>query len=244
MKHNYKKFAFTMAEMMVCLAVVSVLATILIPSMRSIRPDRSKTMFKKAYGVAEKVVYEMINNSEWYPATDIFVGFDNTKVVTINGVEYGTLQEPEIVYPEGATEEQKEELRAQARAEVDEKAKRKFCQLFATEVNKISAVSCKSHNAPAAGGAFEPSFVTSDGVWWLMPHSDFAPYQNYQSIWIDVNGSEKPNVIDIAGPASECPDNSTADIFEIQVRADGKMRANGRCAQRYMNDMNLMRNRM
>ncbi len=80
--------AFTLAELMVCLTIIAVISTILIPTLSKLRPNRSKAMFKKAYNIAERIVYELVNDQELYPISDDTVGFDNTSEVQYNGVDY------------------------------------------------------------------------------------------------------------------------------------------------------------
>ena len=139
---NTKKKGFTMAEMLVCLAVISVVATILIPTLGRIKPDKEKTMFKKAYSIAERVIYELVNDGELYPSTDIHAGFDNVKEVMYNDETYGAeIDESLNVQPEeGDTEEEiaqkllkQQQYQAQTHA-----AKSKFCQLFAMKLNTLS----------------------------------------------------------------------------------------------------------
>lgn len=88
MRNNKVKFGFTMAEMMVALAVMSVIATLLIPAIMQVKPDRSKILFKKAYYLSERIVSELINDEDAYPVEADKLGFDVTKKVTINGETY------------------------------------------------------------------------------------------------------------------------------------------------------------
>ncbi len=80
---------FTLAELMVCLAIISIIATLLMPAIGKLRPNKNKVMFKKAYYLTERIISEMINDEDMYPTVDGLVGFDNsTASVTINGVSY------------------------------------------------------------------------------------------------------------------------------------------------------------
>lgn len=88
MRKNKAKYGFTMAEMMVALAVMSVIATLLIPAIMQVKPDKSKVLFKKAYYLTERIVAELINDEDAYPLEDDKLGFDVTKKVTINGETY------------------------------------------------------------------------------------------------------------------------------------------------------------
>ena len=70
--------AFTLAEVMVVLAVMGILAAIMLPTIAGIRPNKNKAMFKKAYYIAERLVFEMVNDESLYPTTSDTVGLDNT----------------------------------------------------------------------------------------------------------------------------------------------------------------------
>ena len=51
------KKAFTLAEVMVTLAVFGVLAALLLPAIANVRPNKNKVMFKKAYYVKSRLLY-------------------------------------------------------------------------------------------------------------------------------------------------------------------------------------------
>lgn len=87
MKKNIKH-AFTLAEVMVTLALISIIATILIPAIMQVKPDRYKLLFKKAYTITERVVGELVNDDNLYPLVTGKVGLDNTATVTLNDKTY------------------------------------------------------------------------------------------------------------------------------------------------------------
>ena len=78
-----------MAEMLICLGLIAALAAILIPSLGQFKPDRNKMMFKKAYLLTERIVYELVNDEDLYKSGTGVVGFDNVDEVTYNGVTFG-----------------------------------------------------------------------------------------------------------------------------------------------------------
>ena len=184
------KKGYTLAEVLVVLALLGILATILLPAVSQIRPNKNKSMFKKAYYVAERIVYELVNDDDLYPLVEgKTVGFDNTVKVPYNGSTF-----------EGTT---------------------KFCQLFAKKINTVSnASSCIATNAaPTGSGTYKtPTFVSTDGVAWYVPISNFSATQ---TIYVDTNNEQKPNC---EYNSSSCKD---PDIFRIKVQADGKMYVDG-----------------
>ena len=88
MKNLTKYKGFTLAELMVCLAIISVIATLLMPAINALRPNKNKVMFKKAYYLAERIVAELVNDEEPYPFVEGKYGFDELDAVTINSETY------------------------------------------------------------------------------------------------------------------------------------------------------------
>lgn len=72
------KKAFTLAETLIVLAIIGVLATLLLSSLHGATPDKKKAMFKKAYSVAERAIGELVNDETLYPYDDTRIGFLNT----------------------------------------------------------------------------------------------------------------------------------------------------------------------
>lgn len=238
MKMKSYKFGFTLAEVMVCLAIISVLATILIPTLGQFKPNKTKTMFKKAYQISERVIYELVNDNELYPAGDGVYGLDNVGRVKYGNENYG--------------DDDNQESAA---------AKFKFCQLFALKLNTLedapacgvaSSYSCTSTGCPspwANNTAPNPStnvtFITTDGITWFLPYTNFtngtSTTENlaWKVMWVDVNGDKGPNKAD--STVGACTED--IDRFPIYIRNDGKMRVNTACAREYMNDVNLINTR-
>ena len=175
--------AFTLAEVMVTLAVLGVLASLMLPIIGQVRPNKSKALFKKAYFVAERMVYEMVNDEDLYPNTGTFVGFDNVSEVTYLSHDYGHKTD-------------------------NTKRNSKFCEIFARKVNTTSDTThCDA--AHAAFGA-TPSFETTDGVAWYMPFSNFSTTPQISRV--DVNGSNPPNCRQTAGNATSCKNPDRFEI--------------------------------
>lgn len=215
-----KRKAFTLAEVMITLAVLGVLASIILPAVSKIRPNKSKAMFKKAYYVAERMVYELVNDQDLYPSNGTHVGFDNTATVSYLGIDYPTNN-------------------TGSSANAGEGAK--FCQLFARKLNTASDdIYCDAdHAVPTGEGTFKTaSFVTSDGIHWYMPYSDF---KSEQDIYVDVNGSKLPNCrCSAANDPSTCYDCPLPDIFQIKVKPDGKMWVNSAVEKAYLRSNDSM----
>lgn len=208
------KNAFTLAELMITLTVCAFLAALLLPAIAYIRPDKQKVLFKKAYYVAERMVYELVNDEDFYPTTGETVGFANTVMASYLGYTYG--------------------------GDSDSEARSKFCKLFARKVNTTTDdIHCDAtHSTPTitttAGGAFkEPTLITTDGIAWYLPYSKFD--SGVQRIYVDVNNEAEPNCF---YNASTC---SRPDIFTIYLESDGKMYVDGVKEKEYLKSNNTTR---
>lgn len=89
----------------------------------------------------------------------------------------------------------------------------KFCELFASRVNKASgsATNCK---------AGEKTFTSIEGIDWYLPISSFDGSRPYEEIKFDVNGTTGPNC---NYNEETCPN---PDIFIYYIKPTGKLYTN------------------
>lgn len=59
------KKAFTLSEMLVCLAVIAVIVGILLSTIR-VKPNSNMVMFRKAYNITSNTVYEIMQTAAYY----------------------------------------------------------------------------------------------------------------------------------------------------------------------------------
>ncbi len=114
---------FSLAEVLIVVACVIVIAVLCLQVLKKIIPDREARMFKKAYNLTTRLVPSMVHDEDLYPEVDGKNApqfFGNTEWVIYEGKKY-----------EGPT---------------------KFCGLFAAKLNVVSSVSC-SANASLDGKA-------------------------------------------------------------------------------------------
>ena len=77
------KKAFTLAELLIALGVVGVLAAILMPIVHHIAPNQDTVMVKRVFFMTQNVVADLINDSACYPdktgniGSDKAFGFDD-----------------------------------------------------------------------------------------------------------------------------------------------------------------------
>lgn len=83
---NFNKLkAFTLAELLLCLAIISVIVTLTFPMVSKVRPNKHKALFKKSYYLTERIVHDLINDPDFYPETSGYIGFDDVSEVKFNG---------------------------------------------------------------------------------------------------------------------------------------------------------------
>lgn len=196
--------AFTLAEVMITMAILGVLASILLPAVSKMRPNENKTLFKKAYYVAERMVGELVNDDSLYPLGDgDSEGLDNVAEAWYDGECYG---KPDAEDPPCAN---------------GSNGSDKFCKLFAAKVNTIDDdIHCVT-GSQVPTGENDPSFITTDGIYWFLPYTDF---DDEKSIYVDVNGERKPNCRCTTDNCNGC---INPDQFEIIVMPSGKMYVKG-----------------
>ena len=164
-----RKFGFTLAETLIVLCVLGVLATIMLSSLTGMMPDKSKVFYKKAYQTTERVVGELVNDENLYPYNEERIGFRNTERQLWPGTNEAY---------EGNT---------------------KFANLFRRKVNTSQTQSTRrweeclpADNTPFTNGIAN-RFITTDGICWGLRNADFTGDTSSTVISIDINGAEEPN---------------------------------------------------
>lgn len=231
---------FTLAEVLITLTVIGVLAAILTPVLQNAVPDPNIALFRKAYNIVVTAVTDMINDEESYPSnvlgsttnptmSNVPVGFYNLNIV-------GTLVPAFLQATDGT-----------------QYPPNKFCYLFSQEINTIGNEIC-----PTLYG--NGTFSTRNGMSWTIVDPGNQPHQFpldgnlfTTRIVVDVNGPKEPNCSYIAlngpnynnplttqwpacdptkvwpsnpGTGVANPNGIVPDIYDIGVRYDGKIQVN------------------
>ena len=224
------KNAFTLAEVLITLCILGVLAAVLMPIIKDLYPDKNVVMFRKSYYLVEKIVYELVNDESLYPESEDVtkVGLNNVDAVSYMGKKYGDTESKTSVA-----------------------AKSKFCKLFAAKVNvsDTEEIRCEESILPInpLGNYVAPSFTTTDGVAYYIPYTStfYNPHETYglpplptkpQPLYIDVNNSQPPNCI----YSSTCPE---PDIFSMDISVDGRVIPANDKAKEYLKNNTKFRNK-
>lgn len=86
-----KIIAFTLAELVVTLSIVGVIASIILPAIKNTSPNKEMVMFKKSYGNFARISTMLVNDDEFYPEKpggEESNYFGNTDTITFKGNEY------------------------------------------------------------------------------------------------------------------------------------------------------------
>ena len=215
MLQNYSK-AFSLAEAVITLIFLSIIAAQLIPAVNATRPSTEKVMFKKAYSTIENTISTLINNDNLYP-----VSFFNPPL-TCNSITE-TCQTGFLETSVGNTSDPNQKGTYYAYKALIDSSKcttgDKLVRLFCSSLNTTQA-NCTAHSC---------SFTTSDGMLWTVTQdSNSAHYtpscchnlsgvSPMLSIMVDVNGSAEPNT----NTGVNIPDQ-----YYVNVYYNGKVEVN------------------
>ena len=208
-----KKNGFTMAETLLTLAIIGVVAAIVLPALKNTMPNNEMAMFKKAYYNTSRLVSELINDEDFYPdrETPEESGFSNVTIADQTGGDEATFHGRTYFGPE------------------------KFCGLFGAKINTINEPNCGARVNLDGNG----NFRTPDGVVWSMPVSDWG--NDTEDIYVDVNGiNKRPNCTrdDIPGIVN-CPRGTGPDRFRIIVHRDGRLELVSEIARQYVSSTHV-----
>ena len=163
---NPKKKAFTLAEVMLTVVILSVIAIVVMPIITASRPSNEKVLLKKAYNATEQVVAELSGNERFYPS-DITLKDVNSTSFANNTSPSGFLN---YRYP--ANDSMLEYTIQESFAGT---ATSKGCNCYDTTHNKLSMLFCCSlKTVNKRGGTVCTTssnkttcdFETTDGITW------------------------------------------------------------------------------
>lgn len=167
------KKAFTLAEILIVLVIISILLTLMLGAFNP-KSNSLKLMFKKAYSVAERTVSDLINDENFYPYDPSNIGFRNMEKTCLPEL---TTAECNSCIPDNTLEKKCYD------------GQYKFRNLFVRKFNIVGTPDYPDH--------YHSIFETTDGIKWtiIKPARD-----NDHLIIVDVNGEKGPNKPDMNVP--------------------------------------------
>lgn len=205
------KKAFSLAEILVAMSVLTVLIAVLTPTIMTIRPSSKKILARSVYYTITTTVNDLIINPHLYPhiddtTGDLYAGFNNKNDVIYQGRTYG--------------------------------GESKFVDLFINHLNVKDDVNTESNfcsdfipNTVNSSGVEEENFAScktvylNNGIRWSFAVLSAAETDEDDElatrILIDTNGDVRPNCY-------EGKDGCSSDFeqFRVDIYNDGSIQIN------------------
>ena len=204
-----KKRAFTLAEILICIGIIGVVASTMLPIVSKFKPDENKVRYLSTYKALTEIVPVLANNKSAFPMTNAYkptVYYDYPLLnldapFVLDGTEYT-----------GAA---------------------KFCRMLAASLNTSGAISCSANYDSSASPSFTPSFETVNGIQYMVQTNatldEDSGEGSYQSdIFIDVDGAAGSNCF---ATSESC---KKPDRFKFLVAADGHVVAADKLGEEYL----------
>ncbi len=203
-----RKFAHTLAEVLVALAIIGVLGGVTIPMVNKFKPDVNKVKFLKNYDAIVKVNNHLMYNTSLYNETDGTFSYDR--------------------YPFVNTHQVGENINA---------GNSKYCQLLSEALSENISTACPEAYSKTTNPQETPHFTAKDGTdYWV--YTDSTPTNITDSeihgiyttkIFIDIDSKNTANcTYDI----NKCPN---PDRFSIYLAADGSIAPSDKKGIEYLN---------
>lgn len=207
-----KKFGYTLAEVLIALTIIGILAAVSLPLVNKYSPDTAKVKYLKTYDTIREVVPIIVDSKSFYPIEDQvpFVQRNplfNIAEVTVEGSNYGG-------------------------------DARKFCQVFGAFLSD-TVRNCEDEFIPLDLYRDDSNFTNDtrnfrarNGVDFFVSSVCELERRAYQSnIYFDVNGVDKePNCIYNEDTCTK------PDRFLLMVSANGNMRVGDKVGQYYLDN--------
>ena len=204
-----KKQGYTLAEVLITVGIVGVLAALMLPLINKFRPDTTKILYLKTYDSVVETIRDIISDADLYPPTDNNFIYKEAPLYNLGAVEVD-----KVVY--GGTQS-------------------KICQLMAVSLSSTGAGTCSDEYVAYNNALFaNASFVNDNGVVFYVTTNAPNDFNNdYQTdVYFDVNGNGKGTDC-MYNATCENPDR-----FRLSIGADGTVVAGDAMGQAYLNSRN------
>lgn len=235
------KKGFTLAELMIVLAVLAVIGAVLMPAVFNSMPDENKLKFKKGYYTLKRTIDALVNSSAYQPTEGNFGDVTLTTDDAVPG--YTTDMNKSKAFFCVQFSEMLNTTKTECNEDGSGYVHGQGAGLVATDL------SASNLTKPQAEGALSPldqkcsafmatednsNIITQDGIYWGMPYDNFSAkeptgvvttgpaatltgYSNIPAYYAVV-------CMDVDGPGGEDP-------FAFGIRRDGKVIAGGRAQE-------------
>ena len=205
------KKGFTLAELLITVGVIGVVAAIVLPGINNSMPDQNKMKFMKSYSVLKQNLSDIITDDSLYVDNVdgcIGLGCPAFPSIGLNGFTEATWSSDFI-------------------------RSTKFPRLLASRLNLQSDIVCNAVIGNA--GASECTFTTKDGVTWRFTSTLTRDFLNPTETHIstDLTLDVDPAVGSI-GVLNTIQQNRNPDQFQLRINESGTIRAVDRLSEAYL----------
>jgi len=192
------KRGFTLAEILISVGIIGVVAALMLPMVNKYKPDENKIRFLQTYTTIMEIMPGIVNNKDAYPLMSVY-GITATVYD-----EYPLMNVNHVVNIDGT----------------DYSGTKKICRLLAMGLNTTGSINCTdNYNANILNETFSPSFKSVNGVEYLV--QTYLSGNSYRTeVMIDVNGSGNGANCYIVNEGCREPDR-----FLITIGPDGQVNA-------------------
>ena len=200
-----KRKGFSLAEVLITIGIIGVIAVLAVPGISKAMPDRNKSKIVKYYNLIDKTTQELINNEDIYYRSDI--GSATSSDFDDNGLpktstKFGCIGLNCDSRPKN-TDFNKDEYEGIC----------KYPNLLAETLNLTNLVKCSSSSAGKSVG------FSNDGAYWEISAEGNDISKGYK-ILIDIDSQEKGDNCIYNKSSCKYP-----DIFMFAVNANGGITA-------------------
>ncbi len=212
-----KEKGYTLAEVLIALGIVGVLAAVMLPMVNKYKPDTTKVLYLNTYDALAETISAAANNGGYYVRDNGTFSFEKHPFANLDDYTDNTNNSHRIAGGQN-----------------------KLCRVMAENFNIIDELSTISsgntvcrNNAVYNPDNFSADFTNKNGVAFMITTSTNAPQKNnnnYQTdIVIDINGINKGD--NCIYNANSC---KKPDRFTFRVSADAELQPTDEMGIRYL----------
>lgn len=236
MKKSYKLFGFTLAELMVVLAVLGVIAAVLVPAVFTSMPDENRLKFKKGYYTLKRTVDGMVNSKAYQNTEGMFckdeplanatdpASYADILAANDDGSRYFCVQFSEMLNSVQTQCDRFVYTTTESSADLVTK------EFDASDI--AAALDTKCAGFPADDGTAadtKVNVITQDGIYWSLPQDTFCGTAGSKRMATVPGYGSVPAYyslicLDVDGPGGEA-------AFGFGIRRDGKVVAGARAKE-------------
>lgn len=231
-KNATSKKGFTLAELMIVLAVLAVIAAVLMPSVFNSMPDENKLKFKKGYYTLKRTIDQMVNSDNYSQTKGEFgkVLAEDETACPFEGVEnvtdddcgrYFCVQFSEML---NSTATQCDVFKNSAGLNTTNFDTVDIAGTAYTDTDgneQLSTIDSMCSGFPAADLS-DVNVATQDGIYWSVPKDSFSGKASdpqggtLTGVYSKIPSYYAVLCMDVDGPGGE-------DAFAFGIRRDGKV---------------------